>query len=232
MAQAKTDNSTPVPAEATRRRFLSQAAGAAAGGAALALATVSAKAGAAVPMAVLAPSGVDPIFALIEAYRTAAKTHAEACSEFSRREEILIEQGWGLGPFISVLDVSGPRAPYPVLVYKHEYVDVHVPPDRFREVNAAAHASLDAKFEQHKGILGDNEKVMYAAMDAETEAVDELVSTVPTSIAGVLALLELGPELRRASGLDDDQAAAILVSVADALRDLHPNARLANKVTA
>jgi hypothetical protein len=175
-----------------------------------------------------AASEADPIFAVIEAYRAAAKTHAAACSEFSRREEMLIEQGWGLGPFISVLDVSGPGAPHPVLVYKHEYVDIHVPPDRFPEVNAAAHATLDAKFEQHKAILGDTEKVMYAAMDAETEALDELVWTVPTSIAGVLALLELCPELRRASGLDADQADAILVSVADALRDLHPSAPLAN----
>jgi hypothetical protein len=56
----------------------------------------------------------------------------------------------------------------------------------------------------------------------------KLVWTVPTSIAGVLALLELCPELRRASGLDADQADAILASVADALRDLHPNAPLAN----
>jgi hypothetical protein len=54
------------------------------------------------------------------------------------------------------------------------------------------------------------------------------VWTVPTSIAGVLALLELCPELRRERLLDDDQADAILESVADALRDIHPNARSAN----
>jgi hypothetical protein len=38
MPKANSDNSTPVPAEATRRRFLSQAAGVAAGGTFLALA--------------------------------------------------------------------------------------------------------------------------------------------------------------------------------------------------
>lgn len=68
---------------------------------------------------------------------------------------------------------------------------------------------------------------MYAAMDVETEAVNTLVWTVPTSIAGVLVLLELCPELRRASGLDADQADAILVSVAEALRDLHPSVTVA-----
>jgi hypothetical protein len=66
-------------------------------------------------------------------------------------------------------------------------------------VNADAHADLEAKFVQRKEVLGDTEKVMYAAMDVETEAVDERVWTVPTSIAGVLALLELCPELRRAT---------------------------------
>jgi hypothetical protein len=67
----------------------------------------------------------------------------------------------------------------------------------------------------------------------ETEALDELVWTTPTTIAGALALLELLSELRRARAfLDDDQADAIIISVIDALDDIHPNARLANVETA
>jgi hypothetical protein len=51
----------------------------------------------------------------------------------------------------------------------------------------------------------------------ETEALDELVWTTPTTIAGALALLELLSELRRARAfLDDDQADAIIISVIDA----------------
>jgi hypothetical protein len=46
-------------------------------------------------------------------------------------------------------------------------------------------------------------------------------------IAGVLALLELFPELRRSRVLDDDQIDAIVISVVDALDDIHPNARSA-----
>jgi hypothetical protein len=66
----------------------------------------------------------------------------------------------------------------------------------------------------------------------ETEALDELVWTTPTTIAGALALLELLSELRRARAfLDDDQADAIIISVIDALDDIHPNARLANVET-
>lgn len=179
---------------------------------------------AAAPTAVVS---ADPIFSLIEAYRAAEKTVAAAASEFSRREQMLIDQGWGLSPFISVLDVGGPRGLHPVIVYQHEYVDIHIPPDRFSKVNAAAHAELDAKFEQHKAILGDSEKVMHAAMDVQSEAVDTLAWTTPTTIAGVLALLELLPELRRERIVDDDQADTIIISVIDALDDIHPNARLA-----
>jgi hypothetical protein len=62
MSQADSTNSTPMPAAATRRRFLSQAAGVAAGGTVLALATIP-------PVsAVAVPAGLpDPVFGLIEA---------------------------------------------------------------------------------------------------------------------------------------------------------------------
>ena len=88
------------------------------------------------------------------------------------------------------------RGPHPVIVYKREYIAIHIPPDRFSKVNAAAHAQLDAKFEQHKAILRDSEKVMYDALEAQGEAVNTLVWTTPTTIAGVLALLELLPAAR------------------------------------
>jgi hypothetical protein len=188
---------------------------------------------AAVPVALTptpqASSEADPIFARIEEYRAAAKAYGEAAAEHCAHEDTLIEQGLGLSPFISVLEMRiGPGRAHPVMVYKHEYVDIHIPPDRFSELNAAAHAELDAKIEQHKAIEGDSEKVMDAAMDAEAEAVDTLVWTPPTTIAGVLALLELLPELRRSRAMDDDQADAIIISVIDALDDIYPNARSAN----
>jgi hypothetical protein len=61
----------------SRRRFLSQAAGVAAGSAVLALATVSTTADAAAPVAALAPSGVDPILEAIEAHKAARATWLE-----------------------------------------------------------------------------------------------------------------------------------------------------------
>jgi hypothetical protein len=139
---------------------------------------------------------------------------------------ILIEQGLALSPFVAVLDVSGPGGPQPIVAYKHEYIDRLVPPDRFSEPNAAAYASLNAQIERHKAIVGDSADVLYAAQDAETEALDTLIWTQPTTIAGVLALLELLPELRRSRVMDDDQADAITISIIDALRGIHPNAGL------
>jgi hypothetical protein len=59
MAQANPDNSTPMAVDSTRRRFLSQAAGVAAGGTALALASLPARA------------ADDPVFGLIETHRAA-----------------------------------------------------------------------------------------------------------------------------------------------------------------
>jgi hypothetical protein len=210
------------PTDSTRRRFLSQAAGVAAGGTALALATVSATADAAAPVAPLASFGDDPIFALIDDYRSTAKTLDAAVSEQSRREAILIERGLGLTPFVSILDVSITGSPRPVVAYKHEYIDRYVPADRFSE----AHASLDAQIERHKAILGDSEDVAWEAMNEEAEALEILIWTQPTTIAGTLALLELSGEIV-ATGrqLDDGQTDNLIISVTETLRDLPQAAR-------
>jgi hypothetical protein len=61
-----------------------------------------------------------------------------AASEVSRREDMLIEQGLGTYPFISVLNASGPGGPQPTMVYKHEYIDLLLPADRFSKPNAEA----------------------------------------------------------------------------------------------
>jgi hypothetical protein len=139
---------------------------------------------------------------------------------------MLIEQGLGLSPFISVLDVRGPGPAQAVVAYKHEYIDRHIPADRFSEPNAAAHASLDAQIERHKAILGDIEDVQYVAMDAESAALDTLIWTPPTTMRGVLALLELWSEIVKGGArLDDDQTDSLIISVTEALRDLPQAAR-------
>jgi hypothetical protein len=71
------------PVAPTRRRFLSQAAGVAAGGAVLAVATVSP------PPALAAPaSQQDPVFGLIEAHRTALAAYDVALAEHTRLDRL------------------------------------------------------------------------------------------------------------------------------------------------
>ena len=83
MAQADSNNSTPMPVVSTRRRFLSQAAGAAAGGTALALAPIPPAPAAAAPAGLL-----DPVFSLIEAHRTARDAYLAALAEQNRLDQI------------------------------------------------------------------------------------------------------------------------------------------------
>ena len=83
MPKANSDNSTTMPAEATRRRFLTQAAGVAAGASVLALAITPPA------WAVAAPAGLpDPVFGLIEAHRTARAVHLAALEEQTRLDRI------------------------------------------------------------------------------------------------------------------------------------------------
>jgi hypothetical protein len=86
MAKAKCVLSTPrlnTPADPTRRSFLTQAAGVAAGGTVLALATVPPQPAVAAPA-----SPLDPAFGLIEAHRTATAAHSVALKEQARLESI------------------------------------------------------------------------------------------------------------------------------------------------
>lgn len=71
------------PVDSTRRRFLSQAAGVAAGGTVLALATIPPASAAAAPA-----SSPDPIYSIIDAHRAACLAHSAALDESGRLEEM------------------------------------------------------------------------------------------------------------------------------------------------
>src|SRR6266403_2580584 len=101
MAQVNPENSTPMPAEATRRRFLSQAAGIAAGGAVLALATI--------PPA-LAAAAADPIFALIDAHKLAQAKLKTAEAAHAAVERDLQARGL-LFPKVSIPELDAMRDP-------------------------------------------------------------------------------------------------------------------------
>jgi hypothetical protein len=209
MTKADRVYSTPplnTPVDQTRRRFLSTAAGIAAGSTALALAIPPARA------------ADDPIFALIEAHRTTADALFKACLDISRRQEILINEGSGLCPFVAIAD-SG----RPVVAYSHEQIDAYN--HSSERVRTRAHAALEAAIERNQTVMGDAERVRDSAGDADTEAWEELLSTPPTSMAGVRELLAY--ILRDVDDIDfllGDLSVAALTSIEDALEALNPAA--------
>jgi hypothetical protein len=198
MAQADSNISIPASVDPTRRRFLSNAAGIAAGGTVLALTTVSATEGAAAPMAALASPGVDPIFALIAQHRaeqqaygdalmTLAELHETVPSEILRGERVQ----WGMN--------SGE----PFYLHSPEQIDHRMEwaPDfaSTPEIRARLHAELtrdmselSAKQAEH-GVTAANDQVDRLC-DSCQDLAWALANTVPTSIAGVAAVLRYANE--------------------------------------
>jgi hypothetical protein len=84
MAQVDSNNTIAAPVDQTRRRFLSQTAGVAAGGAVLALATIPPA------LAAAAPAGApDPVFGLIETHRRATQALGDSIARYCELEETL-----------------------------------------------------------------------------------------------------------------------------------------------
>jgi hypothetical protein len=82
MAQVDSENSTAMPVVSTRRHFLSQAAGLAAGGSVLAMGQIPPTSAAAAPA-----GSPDPVYGLIEAHRAAAAAHSVALKEQAHLED-------------------------------------------------------------------------------------------------------------------------------------------------
>ena len=101
MAQVDSENITATPTDPTRRHFLSRAAGAAAGGAALSLAIPPAVAGA-----------FDPIFVLIEAHKTAENDFRAAVHHECALEQTIDEakcKGNAYGGEVTIVETDDPR---------------------------------------------------------------------------------------------------------------------------
>jgi hypothetical protein len=183
MAQADSNSNIPVTADPTRRSFLSATASAAAGGAVLAMAAIPPMSAAAAPVGALASGEPDPVLALIEAHRAATTAHFEACVEKSRREQALIDEGIGLHPFAVMVSNGSP-----IVAHTHRHIDALV--DIVGEqVAKQAHAGLDAALERYRAVYGGIGNEACEAGDIASQALDNLVTTVPTSVHGIRAVL-------------------------------------------
>jgi hypothetical protein len=181
------DVSARIGPHPTRRNFLSQAAGVAAGGTALALATISATADAAAPVASLPSSGVDPVFDAIERYRKARHALREAEAAHSLTEKEMHADG---SLFPSTVSIGNPYSSVGRPVSRsHADIDRYSPADMFPQDNAREHEQLSAAISLRDARIGPIEEAMNDAAIAEQIIVEELVDTEPTTIGGVLALL-------------------------------------------
>ena len=221
MTQANSVHSTPPTntsanniVDPSRRGFLAQAAVVAAGGAAL---------GVALPLPVSAGGAervLDPTFALIEAHRAAEAAHMVACAEHSKCERIVIDEGIGLRPFTVMMDDNG----HVTVVYAHGQIDAYSREYVSEQVAAKAHADLDRVLARYDEIMGDSEDESGRLGDVALEALDELISSVPTTALGLRAMVsyladdvvDVGQQLQR------EQVELLLTTMSDALQALHP----------
>lgn len=180
-------------AVSTRRRFLSQAAGVAAGGAALTLATVAATNCVAAPMAGVASPSADPAFALIARHRAEEQAYGEALAAVAKLHEI--------GPEESL---RVPRVQFGCFrLHSHEQIEDRLDwmPDfaSTPKIRAELHAELDrdiAELQSKRGELGmvEADDLVQRLCDSCFELEWALANTMPTSVAGVAALLRYANE--------------------------------------
>lgn len=230
MTQAVAENSTPMPGAepgfipsnhsvSSRRAILL--------GAAVSLPIAAL---AAVPATARTVSEPDPIFAAIERYKVAARADDDAEADFARREKILLETVGQREPSIGVINLSGnPRGPgygQQVTAYSHEQIDALCPPDKFPDMNRLQRAFFDDLAKRHKEIMGDAERVRQDTTEPAHEALADLVETVPTTLAGILALVGWQRETidGDSQALHTGHCAMICDSIADALRNLYAQA--------
>ena len=186
-------NSNQILAASTRRSFLSQAAGVAAGGAVLALATIPPAPAATAP----APS-VDPVFALIAQHRAEQQAYGAALMAQDELHETLPSEVLR-GARVKL----GMNDGEPNYLHSHEQIDHRMEwsPDfaSTPEIRARLHAELDrdmseqsAKQAEH-GVTDASDRVeqlCYSCQDLGWA----LANTVPISVAGVAALLRYANE--------------------------------------
>jgi len=192
MSQANTDNTT------SRRGFLTKGA-ATVGGGAMVLATPAFAALTAAPP-------VDPIYAAIERHRSEQKAYGDALLAWAELHEIVPEE-IRRGPRVQM----GTKDGQPYYLHTHEQIDDRLEwmPDfgRTPEIRARLHDGLDR---DHRELSTKQDELGMTAADERVEQLRQschelawaIAETVPTSIAGVVAVLRYVNELEE--GADEE----------------------------
>jgi hypothetical protein len=162
-------------------------------------------------------TNADPIFAAIEAHRNAHAETIKACDGLAGAERQLQAEGC-LSPSVVSRGNEYSGFPPPRSI-SHAEIDLYSPADLFPDDNKREHAELEAAIRRHDELLAPHEEPMDAALDLENDALWELVSTVPTTMKGVLALLAYEDQLWEMSP-GPEHLHAICYSIEEALETL------------
>jgi hypothetical protein len=179
------DQSPPV--DPTRRRFLAVAAVASVVSAGtLAAATQAAN----VPQAVSVPQGADPIFEVIEAHRKAAAASAAASAECRRLHDLADEI---VGHSIEIPSMIEPGT----IVQASMWLDIEqaIPSAIYPNEYAHQLALLDQHQKARFAIHGNTDPIGEEEYEAEWDLVGEFADTVPTTLAGLLAMVIYADEM-------------------------------------
>jgi len=199
MAQVNPENSTTTPAVSTRRGFLSQAAAVAAGGTVLAVAAIPPAVAAVASTGALASPSIDPIFALIARHRAEEQAYGDALKARDKLCEMVPEEILRGGRVQWGMKDGGPY-----YLHSHEQIDHRLKwsPDfaSTPEIRARLHAELDR--DMNELWTKRDEHGVTAAVDLVEQLCDScyelewaLANTMPTSIAGVEAMLRYANEV-------------------------------------
>jgi hypothetical protein len=185
MTQADRVHSTPPtnaskinpPVDQTRRRFLAAAAGAS-------VVSVGALTAAAMPTGAQATDcDADPIFEVIEAHREACAASDAAMAEIRRLCDLADSI---VGDGIEVPCMIGEGSIRATFWLDIEHV---IPKETFPVEHAHYRELLSQHHDAREAITGDTDPIGEKEFAAEWEMVGEFVETVPTTLAGLFAML-------------------------------------------
>jgi hypothetical protein len=197
---------TNTPVDTTRRHLLTIAAG---GAIAAAIPTT----------ALTSAPAADPIYAAIEAHRTAAAAADVAFAESSRLYRLATKM---VGPSkIEVPNMVEPGTTAEVLCFYD--VEQVIPHEQYPDLNDHYCKLLEDRSAARAEIHGDTDELTEGPADAAWDARDRFAETVPTTLPGLLAMIVYANELAEqdSDGLTDDEShRALLQTLATAAETL------------
>jgi hypothetical protein len=160
-------------------------------------------------------SSDDPIFAAIAAYRDADTAHTKACHEYSEAEAWFDDEFGHMVPSALTKEITEKLTTEIDPDFRlnplssHEQIDQlsGFPPDTV----AAMHRELDRQTAIHDERVKPSEEAQGQACDASGAAIREMLNTVPTTPAGLMALLE---------AVRDDQRLAEFLAINEPMEEL------------